>query len=427
MNSALGSLLATRLDAVLGTTLAQHPVLLNGARGHSATQPTAFLHGQDTTIRRGTGELGEAAARAGQAGTRRVGQGVNPGTDTAAGHGQASARTVLSEPARTILALLLSGMDGKTAVQGRQPLLPLPGNRSLPASVTGGPSAPNGPSATSAAPGPSAQPGTETTRASPPAANLSPSPAAAGGQGRPAMPFPAPAGHASIARASLPQAPANMVPAMASALQRVVGQSGMFYESHLAQMAFGQRSPAEVAREPQARLDTSAPQVNRSIVADGGVPASGSTPTSNSATHPQAPGAAAQPAASSPAGVLPDAAPLVRQQLEVLANQAFIWQGEAWNGTPLQWEVQRRAPEEADPEALGTWATRLALQLPRLGSVEARLTLAGDRLVLRLGAPESAPLLQQHLDVLREHLERQGLQLTDTTVSHQQGPKATQA
>jgi len=421
VNSALGSLLATRLDAVLGTTLAQHPVLLDGARGHPVTQPASFPHGQDTTIRRGTGERGQGAVRAGQAGTSQVGQGATPGASTP-GQGQASARTILSEPARTILALLLSGMDGKTAVQGRQPLVSLPIPPSAPAPAAHGTPAPDGPDAVSATPGQSAQPGTAAARAAPSAGPMPSPPAASGGQsaGSP----PAIAGQTAAARALLPQAPANLVPALASALQRVLGQSGMFYESHLAQMAFGQRSPTEVAREPQARLDPSAPQMVRAS-AEGGAPASGSAPAST--TSPQTPGAAAQPAANPLPGMAPDAAPLVRQQLEVLANQAFTWQGEAWSGAPLQWEVQRRAPEDPASETLATWATRLVLQLPRLGAVEARLTLAGDRLVLRLGAPDSALLLQQHLDVLREHLERQGLQLTDTTVSHQPVPKASRA
>lgn len=423
MNSALGSLLATRLDAVLGTTLAQHPVLLDGARGHPVTQPATFLHGQDTTIRRGTGERGEAAVRAGGAGTSQVGQGATPGANIT-GQNQASARTILSEPARTILALLLSGMDGKTAVQGRHPLVSLSGSPSAAAPAAHGAPAPGGPGAASAALGQGVQPGTTAPHAAPPAGQM-PFPPAAGGHGQSAgSPFPATAGQTTAARALLPQAPANLVPALASALQRVLGQSGMFYESHLAQMAFGQRSPTEVAREPQARLDPSAPQIVRAT-AEGGAPASGSAPASTAPS--QTPGAAIQPAANPLPGMAPNAAPLVRQQLEVLANQAFTWQGEAWSGAPLQWEVQRRAPEDPGPETLATWATRLVLQLPRLGTVEARLTLAGERLVLRLGAPDSAPLLRQHLDVLREHLDRQGLRLTDTTVSHQPVPKASRA
>ena len=424
MNTALGSLLATRLDAVLGTTLAQHPVLLEGSRGHSATQPAAFLHGQETIIRRGTGEQGEAAARAGQAGARQVGQGSSAGADALAGQGQASARTVLSEPARTILALLLSHTDGKTAVQGRQPLLVLPHNSPPGAPATAGSTATGGPGSTAAIPGQIAPAGSAATGRPAPHAPQAPSPLGTAKPGAPATEGITSRGRATTERVSLPPAPTNMAATLAGALQRALAQSGMFYESHLAQMAFGQRNPAEVAREPQARLDTAAPPSNRSAMAEGSSTSSTSPSSSGASAQAQPSGPASSPATGTLSGLAPEAAPLVRQQLEVLANQAFAWQGEAWNGAPLQWEVQHRAPDDASPEPLATWATRLVLHMPRLGAIEARLTLAGDRLVLRLEAPDSAPLLQQHLDVLREHLDHQGLQLTDTTINQQSGPGA---
>ena len=57
-------------------------------------------------------------------------------------------------------------------------------------------------------------------------------------------------GSEPLLTSSQPPSPA----AIAKALARTVGQSGLFYESHLAQFAAGAKSLAELAQEPQARL-----------------------------------------------------------------------------------------------------------------------------------------------------------------------------
>ncbi|MCD0505450.1 flagellar hook-length control protein FliK, partial [Bordetella petrii] len=115
------------------------------------------------------------------------------------------------------------------------------------------------------------------------------------------------------------------------------------------------------------------------------------------------------------AGIHPDAAPLVRQQLDILANQAFMWQGEAWPGTPLEWEVRRETPDQA-AEAASHWATRLKLDLPRLGLVEARLMLSGDQLVMQMVAPRSAGEIHTAAASLRASLSRAGLTLSHLSV-----------
>ena len=116
-------------------------------------------------------------------------------------------------------------------------------------------------------------------------------------------------------------------------------------------------------------------------------------------------------------GIHQDLNALVRQQLDVLANQALAWRGEAWPGTPMDWEVQRD-PYGGDPEsAVPTWATRLKLDLPRLGLVDARLNLAGDQIVLQLVAPHSAALIDESSDQLRSRLLAAGLTLSHMTVN----------
>ncbi|WP_332778043.1 flagellar hook-length control protein FliK [Polaromonas sp.] len=119
------------------------------------------------------------------------------------------------------------------------------------------------------------------------------------------------------------------------------------------------------------------------------------------------------------AGVIhPDAMALVRQQLELLANPVFRWGGEAWPGTPMDWDIHQERDESqaaADGEAVQrTWTTRLALTLPTLGAVEVRLSLAGATLQVHLAARETATLalLSNEGKELPQRFGALGLQLT---------------
>lgn len=87
----------------------------------------------------------------------------------------------------------------------------------------------------------------------------------------------------------------------------------------------------------------------------------------------------------------------------------------------MEWEVGRR---DAWTELDGTehpdhWATRLKVELPTLGEVEARLTLAGNQLVMHLVAPESANLLQHEVETLRGRFSALGLHLSQVSVASQ--------
>ncbi|WP_195846994.1 flagellar hook-length control protein FliK, partial [Bordetella pertussis] len=62
------------------------------------------------------------------------------------------------------------------------------------------------------------------------------------------------------------------------------------------------------------------------------------------------------------------------------------------------------------------WATRLKLNLPRLGTVEARLNLAANQLVLHVVAPDSAAEIGAAADALRQQLSAAGLTLTNLSV-----------
>lgn len=183
-------------------------------------------------------------------------------------------------------------------------------------------------------------------------------------------------------------------PQIAAALAQAVAGSGLFYEAHLKQFAAGTRTLAQLACEPQAQLNKPSA---------GGLPgpeaqeAAAGAPEKNTAVH-------------------PEALALVRQQLELLAQPLLRWSGQAWPGAAMEWDIteEPEQPGQADePTEARRWSTRLALSLPTLGPVEARLSLDGNTLQLHLRAAEQTTvnLLDAAGTELPQRLDAQGLQL----------------
>lgn len=128
------------------------------------------------------------------------------------------------------------------------------------------------------------------------------------------------------------------------------------------------------------------------------------------------------------AAIHPEAVALVRQQLEMLAQPVFRWSGEGWPGMSMDWEIreERGEPQEqeegrgddGDLPAASTWTTRVTMQLPRLGAVDLRLSLADTALRLHLVASEKATvaLLDSGRDVLPQRFGALGLQLIELQI-----------
>jgi len=444
--SPLSTLLVQRLDAVLGTTLAQQANLISGARPDAVTQPGEGQRAEgraDATqknVNETTGRQQQASGRAGVDGARtEAGQAaIRQAIDVSA---TPSAPTRLGQAARTILALLTLYPDTAPTPRGRQPLLNLP---PLPLSGTQI-QAPNGqPQSVAPSVGGGTVPGSAATP--PPAPGQT---AISGGaeatSGRPSAASPLTGDSLMRPTAGLEalvrQGTAGSV--LARALAQAVQTSGMFYESHLQALTFG-RYPASALRlEPQAQLGqavTSTAGESQGQQAQGqqaqapvtgpaapppalaaglagllGMAIRGQSESDTSSRQPPPlPGIAAAPGREAQAQLL------IRQQLEVLANQTFVWRGEAWPDAPLDWTIQRRegAPPEADvTDADEHWATTLRLSLPQLGDVSVRLTLVGESLAVQLVAPSSAERLSQSLPQLRERLSDQSLVLTHIAVA----------
>ncbi|MBX3683611.1 MAG: flagellar hook-length control protein FliK, partial [Thauera sp.] len=112
--------------------------------------------------------------------------------------------------------------------------------------------------------------------------------------------------------------------------------------------------------------------------------------------------------------------PVVHQQLDALATQQYVWQGQAWPGQNFEWWIEdpQHEGEHAGEEPENTWNTTLRLTLPRLGGVEARLHLTPAGVALRLVADDRATL--QTLDggaaALASALEAANLKLTGLVI-----------
>jgi hypothetical protein len=409
--SNLGTLLIQRIDAALGTTLGQQANLASGAGPQAVPQPgnpenpNALRNPAQRDTREAVDQAnaeGQRRAAVGKAGREMQLDNLLGRSTTFQGATQ-SAPTTLGYAARIILALLNQFPQAGQTIQGRAPLLPSSGQ---PAGN----------------PGAAAQPGA--------------------GAPLPGQAQASPAGTTQIWAqvATTLNQPGALAARFAQALSQSIQGSGLFYESHVAQLAAGKLPPQALRQEPQGQLNTPGQPAGPGTPATG---RAGNAPTALGALAqqlqappPADPGAtapaqtaahtSAQPAGTAPAaqtpnpvpGIDPQAQLLVRQQLEVLAQQGFVWQGEAWPGADMEWEVRRRQPDDGQDPATDQefWSTRLNLRLPTLGEVQARLSLSGDQLVMRLTAPQSADRLSGSIEPLRSRLLAQGLQASQLSV-----------
>ncbi|MBU9436269.1 flagellar hook-length control protein FliK [Burkholderia multivorans] len=316
-----------------------------------------------------TGGVASAAAGGAAAQVGTPGAGVAPSSEAGGALPQppaASTQTALSDVARVLDSIARTGGDATPAVVGRMPLVRDPA--ALFAAAADGAAGQSGHAAAASASG---------------------------------------AATAAAASTAAEASPPSLAGALRAALAQAVGESGLFYESHLAQWFAGQRPLAALLREPQARIATAqtsadpdaAPDddaldalltprlslpsaraaVQSGAVASGGA-ASGAArpagsapePTPGALPHPPLARAAAdatdplheladwrasvaRPAdaaapsdAAPPTPVHPAAVPIVRQQLDTLATDQFRWTGEAWPGVRVDWTIE---PDESGGHA----------------------------------------------------------------------------
>ncbi|TNC73150.1 flagellar hook-length control protein FliK [Janthinobacterium lividum] len=174
---------------------------------------------------------------------------------------------------------------------------------------------------------------------------------------------------------------------VAQKLQDAVGSSGLFYESHVAEWAEGKRPLASLLLEPQMQK-----------AAQGDMARTGTDLAS---------------------------AQLINLQLHTHEQARVQWQGEAWPGQKMQWDISKDAPEgqkhdgrEGDEEATA-WRSNVRFQFPLLGDLAAHVVLQGGRVAIQLqaGSEGSADTLRLHAARLEASLDAAGWPLSSLTIA----------
>jgi hypothetical protein len=175
---------------------------------------------------------------------------------------------------------------------------------------------------------------------------------------------------------------------LAGKLAATVSESGLFYESHLAEWANGNRALSTLMVEPQA---AKAP----------GVP-----PTE------------------------PQTAQLINLQLTSQEQARVMWQGQLLPGQQMAWEINRDAPEQrggADGEAPEpAWRSGMRFRLPLLGDIDATVVMRGSQcqVEIKAGSAGIGELLRAHAARLTAAMEAAGTPLTSLSIGVL--PQATQ-
>ena len=229
---------------------------------------------------------------------------------------------------------------------------------------------------------------------------------------------------------------ARLAADLAPQLARAVSQSGLFYEAHQLQWIMGQRPLSDLLVEPQARH--SAPESPAAGGQDTGGGAGRAPSTArpaelsgplvllqnlfgNEETHQQT--AAQSATAANPAQAVPeDLRPLVQQQLDAAATQRLAWHGEVWPGQSLNWQIEPdgQRSDDGQSETDGRWITSLRLVTPRLGEIDARLSLSaqGARIVIATPDGSSAGDLRDAAPSLEKSMAAAGVPLLGLQVKH---------
>ncbi|WP_164521428.1 flagellar hook-length control protein FliK [Iodobacter ciconiae] len=204
---------------------------------------------------------------------------------------------------------------------------------------------------------------------------------------------------------------------LADKLAQKLANSGLFYESHQAEWVNGERPLQSLLKEPQAGLLKLPLQASAAGMAEKNA----------------APVAMPEEASSEKTTLAPDASAtlrhLVQQQLDVLEQRPVVWNGQAWPGQPVRWEVEveneREGRGEQDEIQRG-WQSRMDLQLPNLGNVGIVAVLRGGEFALRFEASaETADKILAETQSLQNRFEAAGLTLVSSQVVTTEPANAT--
>jgi len=197
----------------------------------------------------------------------------------------------------------------------------------------------------------------------------------------------------ATARAALALPDATLQqPPTAGRLAQAVSQSGLFYESHLAEWALGRRSLEALRSERPAQ--------------PGALP--GAAPSAGDA--------ATERARPGEPGVVNSLLPVIKEQLNTIDSNRFTLYGLVWASQPAELTIAQEyansssRSERQDIQA--AWTTTLKLRLPALGRVEAAMLLTDQHLRLSIATEaRSDARLRAALKTLADAFEARGLAL----------------
>jgi hypothetical protein len=171
---------------------------------------------------------------------------------------------------------------------------------------------------------------------------------------------------------------------LAVKLQQTISQSGLFYESHLAEWAEGTRSMTELMHEPQA--------------ARAPVP-----PTD------------------------PNTAQFINLQLTSQEQSRVVWQGQLTAGHELEWHIEKdeRGQRGGDEDDAPVWRSGMMFRLPLLGEIAATVVMAGDKFQIEIqtGSDAVGSALRAHAGQLSSAMEAAGTPLSALSIGVKPAPE----
>ncbi|MGL6041084.1 MAG: flagellar hook-length control protein FliK, partial [Deefgea sp.] len=216
---------------------------------------------------------------------------------------------------------------------------------------------------------------------------------------------------------------------LAGQLAGRLAESGLFYESHQAEWVTGQRPLQMLLREPQAALNL--PNSNPALSEENKAAAKTAEGDSRQLVDKNVKTAlttemAQQSLLKKADDIPPEQAmrQLVRQQVDLLEQRPLVWQGNAWPGQPLKWELELQNEQESAAELSAEqrqWQTKLDLTLPKLGELGVVATMVQGQFSLRFNAVDekTVALIKQHQPDLLQRFEAAGLNLVKSQVANE--------
>jgi|GEM_PF-474640 len=268
---------------------------------------------------------------------------------------------------------------------------------------------------------------------------------------------------AIVGKAPLLPGPSENTPQIAGALQDGIEYSGVFYESHVAQWVDGDRSFADLAREPQVQSQGSSQVAQQGTTSSSNTAATNlnaaakqqinnsptllTRPTISQSTlssmidaaraNTEGQGKLAQTLNSLLNRGLPqeadtavrtpsltqNAAQTINLQLNTLEQNRIAWQGELWPGQHFEWEVsdesgRSNAQTSGGSENQTAWQSVVKFELPHLGKISATINLAGGHVQMRVNTASAgaASLLTSHGTELADALNEAGSPLDSLVI-----------